>query len=39
MKLCRIGEKGKEKAAPIGDEGQYRDLSSLINDFDPSTNY
>ena len=35
MKLCRIGEMGNEKPALIDDRGRYRDLSTIINDFDP----
>ena len=34
MKLCRIGNKGIEKPAIIDDQGNYRDLSSVIKDFD-----
>ena len=32
MKLCRIGNVGKEKPAIIDSENNYRDLSSIIND-------
>ena len=32
MKLCRIGEIGKEKTAIIDKDNNYRDLSSLIID-------
>ena len=37
MKLCRIGELGKEKPAIIDSEHNYKDLSSLIKDFDSET--
>jgi 2-keto-4-pentenoate hydratase/2-oxohepta-3-ene-1,7-dioic acid hydratase in catechol pathway len=37
MKLCRIGNIGKEKPAIIDEDNNFRDLSSLINDFDPET--
>ena len=37
MKLCRIGNIGEEKPAIIDEENNFRDLSSLINDFDPDT--
>ncbi len=37
MKLCRIGNMGEEKPAIIDEENNFRDLSSLINDFDPDT--
>ena len=37
MKLCRIGEIGKEKPAIIDKDSNYRDLSSLITDFNPET--
>ena len=37
MKLLRIGEKGKEKPTIIDSENNYRDLSSIINDFNPDT--
>ena len=33
MKLCRIGDIGKEKPALIDAENNYRDLSSVIKDF------
>ena len=35
MKLCRIGELGKEKPAMIDKDGSYKDLSGTISDFDP----
>ena len=37
MKLCRIGNIGNEKPALIDNENNYRDLSGIIKDFDPST--
>ena len=37
MKLCRIGKRGKEKPAIIDSEGNYRDLSKNIADFDNNT--
>ncbi|MDC1096068.1 fumarylacetoacetate hydrolase family protein [Pelagibacteraceae bacterium] len=37
MKLCRIGELGKEKPALIDKDNNYKDLSSIINDFDSKT--
>ena len=37
MKLCRIGKKGKEKPALIDEQNNYRDLSEIIEDFNPST--
>ena len=37
MKLCRIGEIGKEKPAIIDNDGNYRDLSTIISDFNPDT--
>tara|TARA_B100000965_G_scaffold387627_1_gene391239 strand:- start:165 stop:1010 length:846 start_codon:yes stop_codon:yes gene_type:complete len=37
MKLCRIGKLGKEKPALIDKENKYRDLSSIIEDFNPQT--
>ncbi len=37
MKLARIGEIGKEKPVVIDEDGNYRDLSSIIKDFNPST--
>ena len=35
MKLLRLGDVDKEKPAIIDKEGNYRDLSSIINDFNP----
>ena len=37
MKLLRVGDKGKEIPAIVDNENNYRDLSSLVNDFKPST--
>ncbi len=37
MKLARIGETGKEKPVVIDEDGNYRDLSSIIKDFNPNT--
>ena len=37
MKLCRIGDVGNEKPALIDNENNYRDLSSVVDDFDPDT--
>ena len=37
MKFLRLGSKGKEIPAIVDDEINYRDLSSLIDDFKPST--
>ena len=37
MKLLRLGEAGKERPALIDKEGNFRDLSSIINDLDPNT--
>ncbi len=37
MKLCRVGEVNKEKPAVIDKDGNYRDLTSIIKDLDPST--
>ena len=36
MKICRIGSKNKEKPVIIDDQGNYRDLSDVIKDFDQS---
>ena len=35
MKLCRIGELGKEKPAITDKDNKSRDLSSIIEDFNP----
>ena len=37
MKLLRVGDKGKEIPAIIDNENNYRDLSSLVDDLNPST--
>ena len=37
MKLLRLGEPGKEKPAVIDKDNNYRDLSNLIEDFNPDT--
>jgi 2,4-didehydro-3-deoxy-L-rhamnonate hydrolase len=37
MKLCRIGKLGEEKPAIIDSNNNYKDLSSLISDFNPDT--
>ncbi len=37
MKLCRIGNKGIEKPAIIDNENNFRDLSSLVDDFKAET--
>ena len=37
MKLLRIGNVGSEKPALIDNENKYRDLSSIIKDFNPDT--
>jgi len=37
MKLLRVGPKGQEKPAIIDNQNNYRDLSSLIDDFKPET--
>ena len=37
MKLCRIGEIGKEKPAIIDGDNNYKDLSSIVEDFNPDT--
>tara|TARA_Y100001970_G_C14159365_1_gene817570 strand:+ start:670 stop:1512 length:843 start_codon:yes stop_codon:yes gene_type:complete len=37
MKLCRIGQIGKEKPALIDNEGNYRDLSSIVKELNPDT--
>ena len=37
MKLLRLGESGKEKPALIDKDGNFRDLSSIIKDFNPDT--
>ena len=37
MKICRIGDPGKEQPVIIDRDANYRNLSSIINDFNPST--
>ena len=37
MKLLRIGEIGKEKPAIIDNDNNYKDLSSIVIDFNPDT--
>jgi len=37
MKLLRLGEIGKEKPAIIDKDNAYRDLSSIVEDFNPNT--
>ena len=37
MKLCRVGKLNKEKPALIDKDGNFRDLSSIVNDFNPET--
>ena len=37
MKICRLGEIGKEIPAIIDKENNYRDLSKIIKDFSPDT--
>ena len=37
MKICRVGKKNKEKPAIIDIDNQYRDLSSIVEDFNPSS--
>ena len=37
MKLCRIGELGKEKPAIIDKDGFFKDLSSVISDLNPGS--
>jgi 2,4-didehydro-3-deoxy-L-rhamnonate hydrolase len=37
MKLLRLGDIGKEKPATIDQDGYYRDLSSMVKDFNPDT--
>jgi len=35
MKLCRVGKLNKEKPALIDKDGNFRDLSNIITDFNP----
>ena len=37
MKLIRFGEKGKEKAGIVGNEGQYLDVSAIVPDWTGDT--
>ena len=37
MKLCRVGDIGNEKPAIIDKDNNFRDLSSVIPDFNPDT--
>jgi len=37
MKICRLGEIGKEKPAIVDKDNNYKDLSSIIKDFNPDT--
>ena len=37
MKICRIGDPGKEQPVIIDKDANYRNLSSIIKDFNPST--
>ena len=37
MKLCRIGELGKEKPAIIDKDGEYRDISGIVSDLNPES--
>ena len=37
MRLCRIGEIGKEKPAIVDGDNNYKDLSSIVEDFNPDT--
>ena len=37
MKLLRTGEKVKEKPAIVDNQNNYKDLSSIIEDFNPKT--
>ncbi len=37
MKLLRLGNIGKEKPSIIDKDGNYRDLSSIVNDFNSDT--
>ena len=36
MKLLRIGSKGKEKPAAIDGDGKIRDITSHVNDLNPT---
>ena len=37
MKLLRVGKNNQEKPAIIDDEGNLKDLSSIIKDLNPDT--
>ena len=37
MKLLRLGNSGNEKPAIIDKDGNYRDLSTIVEDFNPNT--
>ena len=37
MKLCRVGELGKERPVLIDKDSKYRDLSSVVKDLNPET--
>ena len=37
MKLLRFGDLGSEKPGIVDSDGQIRDLSSIIQDINPST--
>ena len=37
MRFARVGEINKEKPVIIDQNGDYRDLSNFVKDFDPST--
>ena len=37
MKLCRVGLYNKEKPSIIDKDGNFRDLTPIISDLDPST--
>ncbi len=37
MKLCRVGNINKEKPALIDKDNNFRDLSSIVKDFNPDT--
>ena len=37
MKLLRVGNVGNEKPAIMDQDGNYRDLSLILDDFNPKT--
>ena len=37
MKLLRVGNVGNEKPAIIDQDGNYRDLTLILDDFNPKT--